>query len=1237
MDMTATGPTGVALQGRQSPFKPLVVGAPRSGFALLGSVVIHFIPLTFGRWTVRQQVFNALVQGVDGVIAEAIVREFAANGVTEDLIYNQNFRRLTGGPKWLRAEDTALACFRKYIGVRGRGDFTLITSHPREVLDNDEVVHSHTDPGLWLRHTGYSDYVKFASLRNPVGILNSSVFSINALASEYIQKFVPHERDNDVLRQQLALYKLTDLEFVRGLVKFLVGYLREFADHWRDFHVMRWEDLILTPVPTIVRLAKHAGIPLEARQAQQIWSRLDHVNLTGHHRHNYREGKGIVGNWREWLVNEHLELFESMGLEPLMIELGYGPMPRLHERDYTPFQRKVRDAIARGEVCRETEDEDLFTFAFNKSNLASEAFPFKRHPWRTWTRIERSIFKDEPLEARVWDVAEDITGKVNAALGEFLACDHQSVDELARSLDRVETHTADLLDLAPGRMEAALRGARESLQRAREWGDRSAGAVAVHYQAQPILVESIGTYNIVAFRDEYYGVPQALGEFSFEAHEAHDSRVVRKATLSAVRAEVLARTGEPASLSPQPESSARAPSLTFVDPILEAFASACRQHLDEGRRKILLKPFNEWARMIASVVADDVRRAGGVLLAEADGEDPPLGVGRARLEDAELIVVCQRDEPEVSEQLAALVDVGAAVIAPTTTRLWSNQPLFIISIPKAGTHLLYSLAKAMGYQGAVVLQDDPAPGHWYCVEYSNSHTVAKDFFVDSVRRSPFGNRHHPFMRSPSLLIYRNPLDLVASEANYYHREGKTAFAGYLSGLTSNERVLRLIDDPWLFGTVRDRVGGFIPWLSLPNVIPVSFEELVGPRGGGSSEVQRRIVWSIQLKLHVPGDPGRLSESLFDPQSPTFDAATIGRHRDVFNDEAYRRFFALPQDFMEAFGYDGTSRETQITVPRRADEFRRRPLRMWEAEPDAPIAVQSGYLGFNIVRFRKRYMVIHQSAGDIDLASDDLVALQAQGRLVLTSSAEDARRAAEYLAVTAIADRAAGDSLRNRTTDDADGTELPRLVRENYRGFNIITYRSRWYALSQQVGPIDLHTADVAALCASGRLTVADSQEALERLIDGRLLEESVDRGAVEDLRRQLQQAETGSRTLLVDIERLQNERDRLLDRVAVLEEAVGSARDDAAAEGRRAEVERARASVLENTVGDVTSRLRERELAAEVEQARASALGNTVGALTARLQESESTTDSLSVEVAELQAWIHELQTRLVRLAGERR
>ena len=532
-------------------FQPLVVGAPRSGFALLASVLIHFVPLAPGKLDLRQRVLNALMRHLGDHISAAIVSAFAHRGVGNDLLYNANFRYVIGGPKWLKEGDPDTACFRKYIGVRGMGDFTLVTSHPRELLDMDEVVHSHSDPALWLSHPAYRDYAKYASVRNPIGILNSAVFSLNALASEYIQKFVAPELDNHGLREQLALYKFTDLDFYDGLVRFLAPHLREFLRHRSGYTVMRWEDLITEPVPTIRRLGKAADIEVTEAFARRIWAKLDHVNLTQAHKHNYRPGAGVVGDWKRWVVNEHLEIARRHGLEDIAVELGYGKFARLDESRYTPFQQQVAGFIQRGEVCREFFDRDLFTFAFNKSNLVSDKFPFRRPGWREHTQIERSIFSDEALERVIWDVAENATRDLNAFLRDFLEAPCGTQAAALRHLRALrQRHEAGLGASDPVRFAEAFRAAEQEARggapfRARvvSFARRALGRLrrmalpsATGAAGTPRLIESLKGYDIVFYNGVYYGLPRSLGPVRLDTHEARRlPGVIDGTTLESVR------------------------------------------------------------------------------------------------------------------------------------------------------------------------------------------------------------------------------------------------------------------------------------------------------------------------------------------------------------------------------------------------------------------------------------------------------------------------------------------------------------------------------------------------------------------------------------------------------------------------------------------------------------------------------------------------------------------------------
>ncbi len=445
----------------QRPCKPLVIGVPRSGFVLCLSVLQNLVGAFPPKGELKQGVLNLFVNGLNDVIAASIRDVFARRSLADKMIYNGNFQELRGGPSWLRKEGMR-ACFRKYIGMVGAGDFTLNIAHPREVLDQDRTVSSHTDPALWATLAEYADYIKFTSIRNPAGILNSACFSLNALTSEYIQRFLPPDQDNDQIRQTLGLYKLTDLTFFEGLTDFLKAYFDGFMPVRDAFHTMRWEDLITEPVATIKEMGRAIYLELPDSVCAGIWAKLDHVNLTGHHKHNYRRGKGVVGDWKNSLTNHHLEIIRKKGLEAVMQEFGYGAIEYLDESKYNDYQKEIDDHIRRGAVCDRTADRDLFGFAFNKSNINAEKFQFRRYPWKTHTQLERSCFGDVEMEQEIWAVAEDAAGQVNAVLDDIVAANFYEPKPANQALDRlIDRHGA----IFKG---ASARGFAQALQQARE-------------------------------------------------------------------------------------------------------------------------------------------------------------------------------------------------------------------------------------------------------------------------------------------------------------------------------------------------------------------------------------------------------------------------------------------------------------------------------------------------------------------------------------------------------------------------------------------------------------------------------------------------------------------------------------------------------------------------------------------------------------------------------------------------
>jgi len=473
----------------------LVVGPPRGGFTLLLSVLAI---LYRDRGNVKpraQQIADPYI-AIAGEYLDAAIRDWFCTQVGEErLFFNKEFSILVGGPKWISAGDENTVCVRKYLGIKGAGDFTFLLYLPRWVLAFDDIIHSHSHPARWLAMSDYSEFKKFASIRNPIDIIHSSVFSINALASEYIQREL--RLDEHLIRRELALNKLTNPEFISGLIVFLKKYLDEFVSISDRFdYVMRWEDLIQHPGEEIQRIALATGELADAEYASRVWSELDHRNLTRYHRHNFR--RGLLYDWQFNITNTHLKLFEEAGFEEYLQRFGYDPITYFQESDYTPDQLLIEEHISRGQPYVENLDDDLITFAFNKTNFTpSSRFKFKHYPRQGAVEIERSTVRDEAL----------ITG--------FMA-------RMAPASQVV----FDYLKILPSAAEEAAAGNHAPLEVLREryckvfseWlGDRAESMFSALLtradttSAPPRLVGSTAGYNIVYLDGHHYSVPQSLG------------------------------------------------------------------------------------------------------------------------------------------------------------------------------------------------------------------------------------------------------------------------------------------------------------------------------------------------------------------------------------------------------------------------------------------------------------------------------------------------------------------------------------------------------------------------------------------------------------------------------------------------------------------------------------------------------------------------------------------------------
>lgn len=441
-------------------------------------------------------------------------------------------------------------------------------------------------------------------------------------------------------------------------------------------------------------------------------------------------------------------------------------------------------------------------------------------------------------------------------------------------------------------------------------------------------------------------------------------------------------------------------------------------------------------------------------------ENPSAIFHASDVVNIDLIVIGGGAGDEVSRTLHACIGLSVAVIAPVTEHHVSKRTVFLMSIPKAGTHMLIRLFGLMGLERSSDRRT--RPGTWSTPVGYEYHAPCRELLANDAF-DPQGRQL--LFRSPAIFVYRNPLDIIVSELDWFKKE-EHAFSGYLNYFSDEkERLSQLIKDDTVMGSIRDRVRRYIGWMMFNNVIPVSYEELVGSRGGGCDLQQAESIWALQLKLHIAGSPQEYAKQLYDQGSATFSKGRIGRHLECFGDEQFALFDRLPQDFMQILGY---ARDSFIS--KRIKDLLHRPLVVKGIPEDllyAPRLAREGILGFNIVEIAGRYFPIRQGKS-IESLSEAIAFFNENDGFATIKEAEQF--------VHAFAQQEGAYNTDNG------------LILEGFLGFNIVRCKGCWYGFDQSVGALDvdgLSKDDIAALskkkqCVGGE-SIADVKAEILKL------------------------------------------------------------------------------------------------------------------------------------------------------------
>ena len=235
-----------------------------------------------------------------------------------------------------------------------------------------------------------------------------------------------------------------------------------------------------------------------------------------------------------------------------------------------------------------------------------------------------------------------------------------------------------------------------------------------------------------------------------------------------------------------------------------------------------------------------------------------------------------------------------------------------ISIPKCGTHMLKDLLMMLLHKKPKDIPWKFDEASFFVMSNFHPHNFyfghtwpskrALDFFSDRVFRGFF--------------LIRDPRDMVVSFYDYMKKLNRPP---HLYKLPFDDIVEYLILNPTLrpsnqFPTstinasLEERYRIFLQWGQLPNFCLIRYEDLVGPRGGGSREVQFKTIEKIahHLNLSITREQCEfISKSLYG-KSGTFNKGQIGRWKKCFTKKLTRIFREnFSDDFLLQLGYEET--------------------------------------------------------------------------------------------------------------------------------------------------------------------------------------------------------------------------------------------------------------------------------------------------------------------------------------------
>jgi len=238
----------------------------------------------------------------------------------------------------------------------------------------------------------------------------------------------------------------------------------------------------------------------------------------------------------------------------------------------------------------------------------------------------------------------------------------------------------------------------------------------------------------------------------------------------------------------------------------------------------------------------------------------------------------------------------------------SKPPFIMTSVPKGGTHLLFKVVNLLT-DGNNLPHRQRATGnvnrseHERLIRLYEGYTKQLYHLHYDAHNLSVVTKDKPKI----LFIYRDPRDQIASFVPFIRRENFPEISWRI--IHNIDPVIFTLPDlelqRALILNIKSYYDLFIGWKDHPQAYAVRFEDLVGPKGGGSLEAQLREIINIgrHIGIHVSRKQAlEVADKLFG-NTWTFRKGQIGAWKTEFSEENKQLFKEHAGQLLIDLGYE----------------------------------------------------------------------------------------------------------------------------------------------------------------------------------------------------------------------------------------------------------------------------------------------------------------------------------------------